>query len=108
MKPLEHTGPTTMGTFGLAATIELLRNQGYYKDFNLDPDKLDDEYVIDHVYRFDVWTDPADQAVLYALRSRTTGEKGIFINSYGLYSESKKDSQMNEVERWEDSRHNQV
>jgi hypothetical protein len=46
-----------------------------------------DEFEIDAVFRFDVMSDPSDQAVLYAIHSKKTGLKGILVNSFGLYSE---------------------
>lgn len=86
-----------MARMGLAETIEALKAEGYVKDFNLRANRLEcedgelgilaDDLEIDAVFRFDVMSDPSDQAVLYAIRSRRSGAKGVLVNSFGIYSE---------------------
>ena len=50
---------------------------------------MDDEFLIDQVFRFDVMSDPGDQAVLYAIHSTKTGLKGLLVNGFGIYSEAR-------------------
>lgn len=86
-----------MVNLGLADTIRSLRTQGYAKDYNLSQvvldsktgqiRALDDELVIDHVFRFDIMSDPDDQSILYAIHSTKTGTKGILVNGFGIYTE---------------------
>lgn len=81
---------------GLAETIKSLKTKGYSEDFNLLENCLEcregkfkifaNEFKIDEVFRFDEMSDPADQAILYAIRSEKTGLKGTLVNSFGIYS----------------------
>ena len=78
----------------LSEVIAELRKRGYVKDFNLRNDciycaggtetLLPDDFHIDRVYRFEGDSDPADQAVLYAITSEKFGLKGILVNGYGI------------------------
>lgn len=81
--------------------INGLRNRGYTVDFNLAQDcikcdKLNlalkpSDFHITEVYRFEGDSDPADEAVVYAIES-TTGEKGILVNGFGPSSDSLEDA----------------
>ena len=72
-----------------------LKGRGYTMDFNLDEncivcheDKFNPEdFEITEVYRFEGNTDPADEAVVYAIESNR-GHKGILVNGYGPTSEN--------------------
>lgn len=72
-----------------------LRKRGFNLDFNLDEnciicheDKFNPEdFEIVEVYRFEGNTDPADEAVVYAIESNK-GEKGVLVNGYGPTSEN--------------------
>lgn len=72
-----------------------LREEGFITDFNLDEsaiiggdEKFDiDELEIVDVYRYEGDSDPSDEAVVYAIESRT-GVKGILVNGYGVSSDS--------------------
>ena len=69
-----------------------LKKRGYSIDFNLEEGKLicnktplelqPDEFEIVEVYRFEGETDPADEAVVYAIESKH-GQKGVLVNGYG-------------------------
>jgi hypothetical protein len=75
--------------------IEQLHHQGYILDFNLKEDKLivDDraypanEFEIVDLYRYEGPSDPADEATVYALVSKS-GLKGILVSGYGVSSDS--------------------
>jgi hypothetical protein len=56
-------------------------------NIRLSPDK----YKIKEIYRFEGFTDPADQAVVYAVES-SDGIKGTVVNGYGIYSDSTADA----------------
>jgi hypothetical protein len=81
----------------LSETVDQLRQQGYTEDFHCQSDALicrngalvlpPDDFRIDGVYRFDVDSDAADQAVLYAISSKRQGVKGLIVNGYGIYSD---------------------
>ena len=71
--------------------VKGLKERGYTKDFNLKEncivcheDKFDPEdFEIIEVYRFEGDSDPADEAVVYAIRSKN-GMKGVLVNGYGI------------------------
>ncbi|MES2277718.1 MAG: hypothetical protein V4592_16955 [Bacteroidota bacterium] len=70
--------------------IEQLRKQGYTLDFNLKENQLmagdhtytADEFEIVDLYRYEGPSDPADEAIVYALAS-PSGIKGILVSGYG-------------------------
>jgi hypothetical protein len=72
-----------------------LRKRGYRTDFNLDEncivcheDKFNPaDFEITEVYRFEGQSDPADEAVVYAVESKS-GMKGILVNAYGPSAEN--------------------
>ena len=71
--------------------IEALNAQGYTVDFNLPenelvgPDARYDiaDFKINDIYRYEGNSDPADEATVYAIESKT-GVKGIFVTGYGI------------------------
>jgi hypothetical protein len=79
----------------LTAAIDALRKDGYTEDFNLKENCLEcgalavfhDEFHVDKYFRFEGETDPADEAVLYAISSEKHGIKGLLVNAYGMYSD---------------------
>ncbi len=44
--------------------------------------------MIDEVHRFEGDTDPADEAIVYAISSTKHTIKGVLVNAYGMYSDS--------------------
>lgn len=75
--------------------IERLRQQGYALDFSLQTGKLvagdeiylAEEFEIADLYRYEGASDPADEATVYALVSKT-GIKGLLVSGYGVSSDS--------------------
>ena len=67
-----------------------LRQRGFNLDFNLeenclvcnDTDLSAEDFEIVEVYRFEGDSDPADEAVVYAIESKA-GQKGVLVNGYG-------------------------
>ncbi|HWC53517.1 MAG TPA: hypothetical protein VG676_08050 [Chitinophagaceae bacterium] len=74
----------------ITAAIRGLKERGYTKDFNLEENCLichEDKYhpadfEIDEFHRFEGDSDPADEAVVYGIRSKT-GIKGVLVSGYG-------------------------
>jgi hypothetical protein len=79
----------------VSGAVNGLKSRGYSMDFNLNEnclvcheDKFDPEdFEIVEVYRFEGNSDPADEAVVYAIESNK-GHKGVLVNGYGPTSES--------------------
>lgn len=77
--------------------MAVLRSRGYTEDFNLKHDYIEcpngkcfmypEEFSIDKVYRFEGDSDPADQAILYAISSEKYNLKGVLVDGYGSSSE---------------------
>jgi|SRR6476661_11296681 len=80
----------------LAEAITDLQRKGYTVDFDLKPDGPNsiaaqllahpEKFTVDASYRFEGKSNPDDSSVLYAI-SADTGQKGILIDAYGVYSE---------------------
>ena len=74
-----------------------LKKRGYKYDFNLEQNKLhckelQREYKIPKLevketYRFEENTDPADEAVIYAIAA-DDGVLGAFVNGYDAYADA--------------------
>lgn len=86
----------------VTAAVNGLKERGYTLDFNLrdnclicHEDKFDvNDFEIVEVYRFEGNTDPADEAVVYAIES-SKGQKGLLVNGYGISG----DAMSNEMAR---------
>jgi hypothetical protein len=73
--------------------VKGLRQRGYTIDFNLETDRIycdktplslaPSEFEITEVYRFEGDSDPADEAVVYAIESKK-GQKGMLVNGFGI------------------------
>lgn len=78
----------------VSAAVNGLKTRGYETDFNLSEnclichgDKYDvNDFEIVEVYRFEGNTDPADEAVVYAVESHN-GKKGVLVTGYGTSAE---------------------
>ena len=78
----------------LSEVMAELRKRGYTEDLNLQSDCLicqggkqplhPDDFSIDRFYRFEGESDPADEAILYAISSEKYNLKGILVNGYGI------------------------
>ena len=76
----------------LSEAVNGLKTRGYSIDFNIKGDTLISqhrpaslspaEFEIVEFHRFEGNTDPADEAVVYAIEGKH-GEKGIIVNAYG-------------------------
>ena len=78
----------------VSQAINSLKKRGFSLDFNLSEncivcseDKFNPEdFEITEVYRFEGNTDPADEAVVYAIESNR-GHKGVLVSGYGISAE---------------------
>jgi hypothetical protein len=74
----------------VSEAVEQLKKQGYTLDLNLKANQFlvdgrayaADEFEIVDLYRYEGASDPADEATVYALASRS-GLKGILVSGYG-------------------------
>jgi hypothetical protein len=71
-----------------------LNKKGFTVDFNLEENCIvcnmgkftPDDFEIVEVYRYEGNTDPADEATVYAIESKT-GVKGVLVTGYGMYDD---------------------
>ncbi|WEK38174.1 MAG: hypothetical protein P0Y53_11770 [Candidatus Pseudobacter hemicellulosilyticus] len=76
----------------VSEAVNGLKQRGYTIDFNLEFDCISchktpvslrpDAFSIVEVHRFEGNSDPADEAVVYAIES-ASGEKGLLVNGFG-------------------------
>jgi hypothetical protein len=79
----------------VSAAVNGLKKRGFTMDFNLSEnclvcheDKFNvDDFEIVEVYRFEGNSDPADEAVVYAIEGNK-GQKGVLVNGYGPSSDA--------------------
>ena len=70
--------------------LDAFKKQGFLIDFNLEENFFThnnekyhpEDFEIVDVYRYEGNTDPADEASVYALQSKT-GVKGVYVTGYG-------------------------
>jgi NADPH:quinone reductase len=79
----------------VSTAINKLRDQGFTIDFNLNENNLAHlsgtpdagDFTIVDVYRYEGNSDPADEAVVYAIES-SSGMKGILVTGYGISTDA--------------------
>lgn len=80
----------------VSEAVNDLRKRGYTEDFNLGFDSLTcreikchpEDFDITEIYRFEGNSDPADEAIVFAIESKKNNIKGILVNGYGISSDS--------------------
>lgn len=82
----------------LSEMVNELKKEGYREDFNILGKFIKsygsfisifpEEFVIDKYFRFEGISDPADEAILYAISSSKYKLKGLLVNGYGTSSDS--------------------
>ena len=80
----------------VAAAVKGLKERGFGIDFNLEAGRLHcpdpalslhpEDFRITEFYRFEGESDPADEAVVYAIESKR-GEKGLLVTGFGITAE---------------------
>lgn len=91
----------------LTEVMEVLKQRGYTEDFNLLEENISykkggervdlNDIVIDKIYRFTGENDLEDEAILYAMRNKKDGVKGVFVNGYGTYTDSGANAIINKI-----------
>ena len=69
----------------VAEAVNGLKQRGFTIDFDLEGLKPAD-FAITESYRFEGESDPADEAVVYAIES-VKGEKGVLVTGFGITAE---------------------
>jgi len=90
----------------LSEAVNGLKKRGYTIDFNLDFDCITchktpisltpSEFEITEVYRFEGNSDPADEAVVYAIESKD-GQKGVLVNGFGISADDASDEMVQKL-----------
>lgn len=89
----------------VSEALNNLRQRGFITDFNLSENCLicdenknhfPEDFEITEVYRFEGDTDPADEAIVYAIQSKS-GTKGVLVNGYGISSNSMTDEMVRKL-----------
>lgn len=80
----------------ITEAVSDLKKRGYTLDFNIRDNRLTSDHIdkdyghedfeIKEVYRFEGPSDPADEAVVFAIEA-PSGAKGILVNGYGAYAD---------------------
>jgi hypothetical protein len=80
----------------VAEAVNGLKQRGYTIDFNLEADRLcctetplelsPADFEITEFYRFEGNSDPADEAIVYAIESGK-GDKGLLVTGFGISAE---------------------
>ena len=81
----------------VAEAVNGLKQRGYGIDFNLEAECIScptpplalkpEEFDITEVYRFEGDSDPADEAVVYAIESKH-GQNGVLVNGFGISADA--------------------
>lgn len=88
----------------VSEAVNGLKERGYSLDFNLKANSLEcqgqkfnpKDFEITEFHRFEGNSDPGDEAVVYAIESRS-GLKGVLVNAFGIYSESLSDDMIKKL-----------
>ncbi|HEY4108246.1 hypothetical protein [Puia sp.] len=80
----------------VAEAVNGLKLRGYTIDFNIEADKIfcpktplalnPADFEITEFYRFEGESDPADEAVVYAIES-SKGDRGLLVTGFGITAE---------------------
>ncbi len=85
----------------LSEALNDLQKRGFTFDFNFDNNCIfcaenkarlnPEDFEIVEYYRFEGDSDPADNAIVYAIKSDKHNMKGVLVSAYGAYSEQVSD-----------------
>jgi hypothetical protein len=83
MRPIYHYAT-------VLEALNKLGDLGYNYDYNIHENEIvidPHSHNIDHIYRYEGASDPADQAVVYGITSQN-GQKGVFVAGYSAKTNS--------------------
>jgi hypothetical protein len=89
----------------VSEAVNGLKKRGYSVDFNLQEDCIHcdptgkltpDEFIITEVHRYEGQSDPADEAVVYAIESKH-GENGVLVNGFGVSADALSDEMVRKL-----------
>ena len=90
----------------LSEAVNGLKKRGYDIDFNLEFDCITgdktpvslkpSEFEITEVYRFEGNSDPADEAIVFAIESKH-GQKGVLVNGFGISADDASDEMIEKL-----------
>lgn len=90
----------------LSEAVNALQKEGYTVDFNLVDEGLHSkslqkkfaatQFDVIKVYRFEGYTNPDDNSVLYVIETKN-GDKGILVDAYGVYAEGISDEMIDKL-----------
>ncbi|HEY0678916.1 MAG TPA: phosphoribosylpyrophosphate synthetase [Chitinophagaceae bacterium] len=90
----------------VSEAVNGLKTRGYTIDFNAQYDCIvcndtplrltPDEFEITEVHRYEGNSDPADEAVVYAIESRH-GNKGVLVNGFGISADAMSDEMVRKL-----------
>ncbi len=96
----------------LSEITNLLKERGYDIDFNLKENCLEcsgnflqlfpGDFIVDKHYRFEGLSDPADEAIVYAISSEKYNLKGVLVNGYGISSDKIADEMIKALDEKKD------
>lgn len=80
----------------VSEALNSLNKRGYTIDFNMQSDSVyckalgisfrPEDFEIVEFYRFEGNTDPGDESIVYALKTKS-GHQGVLVDAYGPYSD---------------------
>lgn len=90
----------------VSEAVNGLKKRGYSIDFNLEFDCIScsgtpislkpSEFAITEVHRFEGNSDPADEAIVYAIESKH-GQKGVLVNGFGISADGASDEMVEKL-----------
>ena len=83
----------------VSKALEELKEKGFTVDFNIQESRIinsPDDFVIEHIYRYEGETDPGDEATVFGIRSNT-GEKGVFAAGLAAYADKSATMVLNDL-----------
>ena len=82
----------------VVAALNGLKAKGYNLDFNIAFDTIKceqhniclnpNEFQITEMYRFEGYTNPSDEDIVYAVQSKDGSIKGTITSAFGMYADS--------------------
>ncbi|QSW88288.1 MULTISPECIES: hypothetical protein [Flavobacterium] len=73
----------------VSKALDQLNEKGFTFDFNRNCEQIKknpEKFEIVHVYRYEGESDPADEAVVYGIKS-TSGKKGVYVAGFSADSD---------------------